>query len=90
MKSAPALKVNKIMLIMAGALLVLSALQILSTNTKKCYYINLSRSVPLGLYRIIPPDDLRAGDLVILDQPQGAHSYQVVAINIPGSGGGWQ
>jgi conjugative transfer signal peptidase TraF len=68
------LRNRRVLIIMAVVLLIFSAFQTLATNMKPCYYINLSRSVPLGLYRIIPPDDLKAGDLVILDPPQGVCS----------------
>jgi len=41
----------------------------------KSYYLNLSPSVPLGLYRIAAPTHLAVGDLVVFDPPEEAHSF---------------
>jgi len=41
----------------------------------KSYYLNLSPSVPLGVYRIAPPATLAAGDLVVFDPPEGTQPY---------------
>ena len=65
---------TRILVIMAGALITLLSMQALSTKTGTCYYINLSHSVPLGLYQVIPPDNLKTGDLVVFEPPQGARS----------------
>jgi conjugative transfer signal peptidase TraF len=63
---------RKTFIVMAGTLLTLLVSQALSTKTRTCYYINLSHSVPLGLYQVIPPDNLKTGDLVVFEPPQGA------------------
>jgi conjugative transfer signal peptidase TraF len=41
------------------------------------YYINLTRSEPIGIYRLIPGDvrRLKTGDLVIMDVPRQARRY---------------
>jgi conjugative transfer signal peptidase TraF len=57
---------------MAGTLLTLLVSLVLSAKMGTCYYINLSHSVPLGLYQVIPPDNLKTGDLVVFEPPQGA------------------
>jgi conjugative transfer signal peptidase TraF len=69
---ARSLRHKKVLIIMAGTLLTLFVSQALSTKTRSCYYINLSHSVPLGLYQVIPPDNLKTGDLVVFEPPQGA------------------
>lgn len=55
-----------------AVLLALFILQMLSARVGPCYYINLSNSVPLGLYRVVPPDRLETGELVVFGLPQGA------------------
>jgi len=45
------------------------------SKLQKHHYLNLSPSVPLGLYRIVPPATLAVGDLVVFDPPQGVHRY---------------
>ncbi len=66
---------NKGMLVaLVGVLLMLTVLQVVSTKAKP-YYLNVSHSVPLGIYRIIPPKKIGTGDLVVFDPPQGVRSY---------------
>jgi conjugative transfer signal peptidase TraF len=69
---ARSLRHKKVLIIMAGTLLTLLVSLALSAKTGTCYYINLSHSVPLGLYQVIPPDNLKTGDLVVFEPPQGA------------------
>jgi conjugative transfer signal peptidase TraF len=64
-----------VFILMAGALLMLLVSQVLSARMSHSYYINLSPSVPLGFYKVIPHGKLLKGDLVIFDPPQGAHTY---------------
>jgi conjugative transfer signal peptidase TraF len=69
---ACSLRRKKVLIIMAGTLLAFFVSLTLSAKTGTCYYINLSHSVPLGLYQVIPPDNLKTGDLVVFEPPQGA------------------
>ena len=41
----------------------------------KSYYLNLSPSVPLGVYRLTPSVSLAVGDLVVFDPPHRAYPY---------------
>ncbi len=67
-------KPRKIFLISAGVFILLS-LQIAGLQPPK-YYLNLSRSMPLGVYKFIPFNgDLKVEDLVIFDVPQQARPY---------------
>lgn len=55
--------------------IVLLLLSFPANKLQKHYYLNLSPSVPLGLYRVIASVSLNIGDLVIFDPPQGVHPY---------------
>lgn len=55
-----------------AVLLALVILQMLSARVGPRYYINLSHSVPLGLYRVVSPDRLETGELVVFELTQGA------------------
>jgi conjugative transfer signal peptidase TraF len=66
---------RKLFILMAGTLLTLFVSQILSARTGHSYYINLSPSVPLGIYKVIPHNKILKGDLVVFDPPQGARTY---------------
>jgi len=46
-----------------------------SNRSEKSYYLNLSPCVPLGIYTIVPHNEIRTGDLVVFDPPQGARPY---------------
>lgn len=41
----------------------------------KSYYLNLSPSIPRGIYRVAPLGVINIGDLVIFDPPELAHSF---------------
>jgi conjugative transfer signal peptidase TraF len=41
----------------------------------KSYYLNLSPSVPLGVYRLTSLGTLAVGDLVVFDPPEGTQPY---------------
>jgi len=69
-----AIRNNGILVALAGVLLILTVLQVVSTKAKP-YYLNVSHSVPFGIYRIIPPKKIGIGDLVVFDPPQGVRSY---------------
>jgi len=56
-----------------GVILLLLSFPV--SKLQKHYYLNLSPSVPLGLYRIVSPTNLAVGDLVVFDPPEGAHPY---------------
>ncbi|OPX94261.1 MAG: Peptidase S26 [Syntrophorhabdus sp. PtaB.Bin006] len=57
----------------AGIMLLLLSFPM--SKLQKHYYLNLSPSVPLGLYRLIAPGNLSVSDLVVFDPPQGVHPY---------------
>ncbi len=57
----------------AGAVLLLLSFPV--SKLQKYYYLNLSPSVPLGVYRTAPPATLAVGDLVVFDPPQRVHRY---------------
>lgn len=57
----------------AGVTLLLLSFPV--SKLHKHYYLNLSPSVPLGLYRIAPSVALAVGDLVVFDPPQRVHTY---------------
>jgi len=65
---------RRILILITGTLLTLFVSQALSVRTGHSYYLNLSSSVPLGLYKIIPQGKIMTGDLVVFDPPQGARS----------------
>jgi conjugative transfer signal peptidase TraF len=69
------LRHRKAFIIMAGALLPLLVLQVVSAKIRQGFCINLSHSVPPGFYKILPHSKIRTGDLVIFDPPQGARPY---------------
>ena len=65
----------KLMLVtLAAVLLILAILHVSSTKTKP-YYLNVSHSVPLGIYRVIPSQNIGIGDMVVFDPPEKARSY---------------
>jgi conjugative transfer signal peptidase TraF len=74
-RPARSLRHRKVLIIMAGTLLTLYVSQTLSARIGHSFYINLSPSVPLGFYRILPHNKISVGDLVIFDPPQGARTY---------------
>jgi len=57
----------------AGVALLL--LSFPTSKLQKQYYLNLSPSVPLGLYRMTPSVTLAVGDLVVFDPPQRVRTY---------------
>jgi len=61
-----------ILVAVMAVLLALFILQMLSAWVGPCFYINLSHSVPLGLYRVVSPDRLETGELVVFEPTQGA------------------
>ncbi|HPT77137.1 MAG TPA: S26 family signal peptidase [Defluviitaleaceae bacterium] len=55
---------------------ILAVMIIISTIIKPKYYINLSCSIPRGIYKVIPFDgQLKPGDIVIFDPPVQARPY---------------
>jgi len=44
-------------------------------SLKKSFYLNLSGSTPLGLYRVTSTGSIEVGDLVIFDPPEGVHTF---------------
>ena len=59
-------------LLLIAFILVLVATQILPLN--KVFYINTSKSEPLGLY-VVNNSNIKKGDLVILKVPENAKEY---------------
>ncbi|NLW36878.1 MAG: S26 family signal peptidase [Syntrophorhabdus aromaticivorans] len=57
----------------AGVVLLLLSFPM--SKLQKHYYLNLSPSVPLGLYRMSPPATLGVGDLVVFDPPPRVQAY---------------
>ncbi len=64
---------NILLTMTAGVALTLLSAPV--SKLPKSYYLNISPSVPLGIYRLTSPVNLTAGDLVIFDPPQEAHPY---------------
>ena len=64
---------NILLTMTAGVALTLLSFPV--SKLPKSYYLNISPSVPLGIYRLTSPVNLTVGDLVVFDPPEGAHSY---------------
>ncbi|MDR2017925.1 MAG: S26 family signal peptidase [Syntrophobacterales bacterium] len=62
-------------LIIISIATILPLLSILASNPQKRYYLNLSSSMPLGIYKITPAAALTPGDLVVFDPPEVARPY---------------
>lgn len=67
---------RKLPLAIGGLLLLL----ILLTSTsffpnRSIFYLNLTGSEPIGIYRVVPPDTLQDGDMVVMHVPEPMHSY---------------
>ena len=45
------------------------------SKLQKHYYLNVSSSVPFGIYRITPPSVISIGDLVVFEAPQRVRAY---------------
>lgn len=68
-------KQRKLVLFLIFFLILQLSLQ-LATLRPPRYYLNLSPSVPLGLYKLIPlKGQLRVGELVIFEVPKPARPY---------------
>ncbi|OPY75008.1 MAG: Peptidase S26 [Syntrophorhabdus sp. PtaU1.Bin050] len=57
----------------AGIVLLLLSFPV--NKLQKHFYLNLSPSMPFGLYRVTASISLNIGDLVIFDPPEGIHEY---------------
>ena len=57
----------------AGVILTLLSFPV--SRLPKSYYLNLSPSMPLGVYRLTSPVTLSVGDLVVFDPPENTHPY---------------
>lgn len=60
---------------MACGLVMLLLSLLVKASLKKSFYLNLSGSTPLGLYRVTSQGSIEAGDLVIFDPPEGVHTF---------------
>jgi conjugative transfer signal peptidase TraF len=71
------MKKRRIIIFMAGFLIMLLIVQIISLYPPK-FYLNLSPSVPMGLYRLQSKSlkqNLKIGDFVIIKVPRQARPY---------------
>lgn len=61
---------------MAATLLLLGALQSLNARYEGAFWLNLTDSEPIGLYRVYPVDrEIRRGDLIVMAVPQEFRQY---------------
>ena len=61
---------------MAAILLLLGALQCLNVLHGGKFWLNLTDSEPIGLYRVYPADrEIRRGDLIVMAVPPEFHQY---------------
>lgn len=58
--------------IMAMGVISFAASLLCADHTKKMFYVNVSGSLPAGLYRAITVVDRRVGDLVVFEVPEKA------------------
>lgn len=64
------------LLITIGAISILMLLLVAQNSTVPAYWLNLSSSEPLGLYRMEPWHNLlRRGEIVVMKCPKGYESY---------------
>lgn len=62
--------------IMLVVFLLLTAIEVVRSNTDRRYWLNLSRSEPIGLYVVTPlHGNLRQGETVLMRCPQGFQKY---------------
>ncbi len=66
---------RNLFLVVTGFLVFFLVLQLAGSRPPQ-YYLNLSKSMPLGVYKLIPFDgDLKTGESVILEVPEPARPY---------------
>lgn len=69
-------KLNKaILFMMITSIILVFAMYIVSIFTRDRYYVNLSPSLPYGLYKISAPINLKKGDIIIFAPPDHLKSY---------------
>ena len=60
---------------MLTALVLIFAMYVISVYTRDNYYLNLSPSLPCGLYKISAPVNLKRGDIVIFIPPDHLKTF---------------
>ena len=65
-------KIKKFFRILLITVIIMSSFKVIF---EKYFTINLSDSIPAGLYMRLPLDDIKKGDIVIFDMPENIDKY---------------